>query len=182
MVFATPENGGKITVRCDDMGLAGSVVQDMCNFLQVSELESVADFPRDMARFRGVLDRVDDHNALRLKLSAGMADASNLVKTLVVKAEDARMMLDVANMKRMYRELYALNNELVGEYVKRSTNREELKKALKEVNQFIQKSAKLRRGKAKAAVVQACRNAIRKNAMHSLMDIVKAGKASGKKA
>lgn len=91
----TPENGGKITVRCDDMDTAAELVQDMAQNLVIRELESVADFPYEMSEFRQVLMRVDEHNAIRLKLTAEMADSSNVVKTLVIKAEDARILGDM---------------------------------------------------------------------------------------
>ena len=40
--------------------------------------------PRQM--FRAVLLRVDDYNAARIKMTAEMADSSQLAKTLVIKA------------------------------------------------------------------------------------------------
>jgi Bardet-Biedl syndrome 2 protein len=58
----------------------------------VQELDSVAEFPQEMLALRDVLMRVDDYNATRLKLTAEMADSSNLVKTLVIKAEDSRIL------------------------------------------------------------------------------------------
>ena len=46
--------------------------------------------------------QVDEFNATRLKLTAEMADTSNVVKTLVIKAEDARILNEMKLMKRMY--------------------------------------------------------------------------------
>ena len=69
-----------------------------------------------------MLVRVDDYNAARVKMSAEMADSSNLAKTLVIKAEDMRILGDMTLMRRAYSDLYTLNSELVGEYTKRSTN------------------------------------------------------------
>ena len=54
----TPDNGGTLTIRTDDMEVAGEIVQDMCGFLGVTELESVADFPSEMENFRAVLMQV----------------------------------------------------------------------------------------------------------------------------
>ena len=44
-----------------------------------------------MEAFRAVLLRVDDYNAARIKMTAEMADTSNLAKTLVIKARDNPM-------------------------------------------------------------------------------------------
>ena len=46
--------------------------------------------------------QVDEFNATRLKLTAEMADTSNVVKTRVIKAEDARILNEMKLMKRMY--------------------------------------------------------------------------------
>ena len=63
----------------------GEIIQDLCHFLNLKELESVADFPAEMKKFEEVLVQVDEYNSIRLKLTAEMADNSNLVKNLVIK-------------------------------------------------------------------------------------------------
>lgn len=178
----TAENGGKITIRCDSMETAAELVQDLADFLGLRQLESVADFPHEMTQFREVLMKVDEYNAIRLKLTAEMADSSNVVKTLVIKAEDARILGDMTQMKRMYSELYSLNNELIAEYRTRSNNHQALLGALKEVNHMIQKAARLRVGSAKTRVVNACRAAIKANNIHSLFQIINQGRAAGSDA
>merc|ERR1712072_1311241 len=110
-----------------------------------------------------------------MQLTAEMADSSNLAKTLVVKAEDSRILGDMKSMRAAYSQLYTLNAELIGEYNKRTNNHEQLPAALKEVNHMIQKAARLRVGSAKTRVVSACRNAIKSNNIHSLFKIIKTG-------
>ena len=46
--------------------------------------------------------QVDDYNSIRLKLTAEMADNSGMVKNLVIKAEDARILGDMRLMRKMY--------------------------------------------------------------------------------
>jgi Bardet-Biedl syndrome 2 protein len=77
------------------MQLAAEIVQDMCTHLEWRELESIADFPQQMEEFRHLLVRVDECNAIRLKLTGEMADDSNQVKNLVIRAEDARILNDM---------------------------------------------------------------------------------------
>ena len=43
----------------------------------------------------GCVVQVDEYNVIRLRLTAEMADSSNLVKSLVIKAEDARILFDM---------------------------------------------------------------------------------------
>lgn len=42
---------------------------------------------------------------MRLRLMAEMADSSNLVKTLVIKAEDARILSNMALTRKMYQQV-----------------------------------------------------------------------------
>ena len=134
------------------MELAGELVQDLCRYFKLDELESTAHFPGDMESFRNVLTLVADYNAQRLKLTADMADTSQRVKVLVVRAEDARVLGDMDDMNRHYAELFKLNKQLIAEYVKRSTNHQALLDTLKQVNLMIQKAANLRMGTAKSRV------------------------------
>ncbi|KAJ8575747.1 hypothetical protein ON010_g3467 [Phytophthora cinnamomi] len=162
--------------RTDNMELAAELVQHMCAFLEWRELESVAEFPRQMEEFRNLLVRVDESNAIRLKLTGEMADDSNQVKNLIIRVEDSRILNDMPRMRRFYSELFSLNNQLLGEYTKRSTNHQALLDALKEVNSMIQLAARLRFGNAKSTVIAACRKAIKNNNIHALFYIVKTGK------
>eukprot|EP00929_Paragymnodinium_shiwhaense_P107339 TRINITY_DN7343_c0_g1_i1.p1 TRINITY_DN7343_c0_g1~~TRINITY_DN7343_c0_g1_i1.p1 ORF type:complete len:723 (+),score=176.59 TRINITY_DN7343_c0_g1_i1:319-2487(+) len=174
-ISMTSENGGTLTIRTDDIEVAGEMVQDLCAHLQVAELESTANFPDEMEKFKSVLMKVDEYNAVRLRLTAEMADSSNLVKALIVKAEDYRMLSDMGNMKKVFSSLQQTNSDLIAEYNKRTTNHQQLLGQLKEVNMMIQKAAKLRVGTPKTRVVSACRQAIKKNNIHELFQIIRTG-------
>jgi len=174
----TAENGGKLTIMTDDLEVAGEMIQDCCQFLQVTELESTAHFPDEMEKFKSVLMKVDEYNAVRLKLTAEMADSSNLVKALIVKAEDYRMLSDMGNLKKVFSSLQQTNSDLIAEYNKRANNHQQLLSQLKEVNMMIQKAAKLRVGAPKTRVVSSCRQAIKKNNIHELFQIIRTGQDS----
>lgn len=178
IIHMTNEQGGKITIKTSDIEVAGELVHDLCTFLQVQELESTAHFPDEMEKFKHVLMRVDEYNAVRLKLTAEMADSANLVKALIVKAEDYRMLSDMAHLKKVFSGLQQTNGDLIAEYNKRANNHQQLLAQLKEVNMMIQKAAKLREGNAKTRVVASCRQAIKKNNIHELFQIIKNGQDS----
>ena len=52
---------------------------------------------------------MDDYHTVRQKLTAEMADHSNLIRSLVVRAEDSRLMYDMNGMKQCYLKLFDLN-------------------------------------------------------------------------
>uniref|UniRef100_A0A4X2LEF9 Bardet-Biedl syndrome 2 protein homolog n=1 Tax=Vombatus ursinus TaxID=29139 RepID=A0A4X2LEF9_VOMUR len=121
---------------------------------------------------------VDEYHSVHQKLSADMADHSNLIRSLLVRAEDARLMRDMKTMKKRYVELYDLNKDLLNGYKIRCNNHTELLSNLKAVNQAIQRAGRLRVGKPKNQVVSACRDAIRSNNLNMLFRIMRVGTAS----
>uniref|UniRef100_A0A8C6DJ08 Bardet-Biedl syndrome 2 protein homolog n=1 Tax=Moschus moschiferus TaxID=68415 RepID=A0A8C6DJ08_MOSMO len=121
---------------------------------------------------------VDEYHSVHQKLSADMADNSNLIRSLLVRAEDARLMRDMKTMKNRYMELYDLNKDLLNGYKIRCNNHTELLGSLKVVNQAIQRAGRLRVGKPKNQVITACRDAIRSNNINMLFRIMRVGTAS----
>ncbi len=138
------QTDGKVLIRTDNMEVAGDIVQDICNFMNISDLESNAEFPVEMEELKGLIKKVQDFNEVRLHLAADMADQIRNAKTFVVKAEDARILGDMKVMKKMYTNLFIENRNLIGELLKRNTNHEGLVAALKQINNMINKASNLR--------------------------------------
>ncbi|RMX50842.1 hypothetical protein pdam_00003138 [Pocillopora damicornis] len=169
------DQSGNVSVKTDDMDLAGDIIQALATFLGIEDLQTAAEFPEHLEELRAVLLKVDELHAVRQKLTAEMADHSNLIRSLVVRAEDARLMGDMKNMRKGYMELYDLNRDLINGYKIRCNNHTELLSCLKLVNQAIQRAGKLRVGKAKSQVIAGCRQAIKNNNVNGLFKIIKAG-------
>ena len=175
IVKAEPSQNGKVTLQTDDMDLAGDIVQSMASFLHIEDLQSSADFPKQMEDLRGVVAKVSGYQSARQRLSAEMADNSGIIKNLIIRAEDARMMNDISNMKKAYIQLHDLNSDLITGYKIRSNNHLELLDCLKIINQAIQKAGNLRVGKPKTLVVAACREALKTSNVEQLIKAMKTG-------
>uniref|UniRef100_A0A8D3EA93 Bardet-Biedl syndrome 2 protein homolog n=1 Tax=Scophthalmus maximus TaxID=52904 RepID=A0A8D3EA93_SCOMX len=171
-------SNGQITLRTDDIDLAGDLVQSLASFLALEDLSAEADFPVYFEELRTTLTEVDEFHSVHQKLTAAMADHSNYIRNMLVQAEDARLMCDMTTTKKRYRELYDLNRDLVNEYKIRSNNHNALLACLKSVNLAIQRAGRLRVGKPKNQVISACRDAIKSNNVNSLFRIMRAGTAS----
>jgi hypothetical protein len=52
--FSSASTGTQVIIRCDSMDLVGELVQDLCRFLNVTELASKVDFPQEMEKFEDV--------------------------------------------------------------------------------------------------------------------------------
>ncbi|XP_059988146.1 Bardet-Biedl syndrome 2 protein isoform X5 [Lagenorhynchus albirostris] len=176
--FIITERAQRITINTDDIDLAGDIIQSMASFFAIEDLQVEADFPVYFEELRKVLVKVDEYHSVHQKLSADMADNSNLIRSLLVRAEDARLMRDMRTMKNRYMELYDLNKDLLNGYKIRSNNHTELLGSLKAVNQAIQRAGRLRVGKPKNQVITACRDAIRSNNINTLFRIMRVGTAS----
>ncbi|OXB74090.1 UNVERIFIED_CONTAM: hypothetical protein H355_003153 [Colinus virginianus] len=170
--------GGEISISTDDIDLAGDIIQSMASFLAIEDLQVEADFPAYFEELRKVLVKVDEHHSVNQRLTADMADHSNLIRITLVQAEDARLLGDMKNMKTRYVELYDLNRDLINQYKIRCNNHMELLSNLKAVNQAIQRAGRLRVGKPKTQVIAACRDAIRSNNFNTLFRIMRSGIAS----
>uniref|UniRef100_H2YY39 BBSome complex member BBS2 n=1 Tax=Ciona savignyi TaxID=51511 RepID=H2YY39_CIOSA len=121
--------------------------------------------------------QVNGLQSVTQKLAAEMTDHSNLIRSLVIRAEDARLQGDISNMKKGYIEVQDLNRDLVNGYKVRSANHQELVTSMKLVNQIIQKASHLRVGKYKAQLVTQCRDAIKTNKHSALFKIIQSGSA-----
>ncbi|XP_065423038.1 Bardet-Biedl syndrome 2 protein isoform X5 [Chrysemys picta bellii] len=93
---------GEISISTDDIDLAGDIIQSMASFLAIEDLQVEADFPAYFEELRKVLVKVDEFHTVHQKLTADMADHSNLIRSMLVRAEDSRLMGDMRNMKKRW--------------------------------------------------------------------------------
>jgi Bardet-Biedl syndrome 2 protein len=170
-----PAQNGSFTIETDDLDLAGDIVQSLASHLGLQDLSVSASFPQQMAELRDILEKVEEYHKMRQKLSAEMADNSALIRNLVVRAEDARMMNDMGNMKKAYSQLYDINRDLMLGYTIRSSNHMELLDCLRVVNQAVLKTANLRVGRPKAQLISSCRAAIKNSDNNTLIKTMMSG-------
>lgn len=164
---ATDTSGGgtgvRVRVRCDDMSCAADFVQALASSCGLVELNPRAAFPLEMERLDTVIASINEANASRTRLATALADGSNRIKALVIRAEDARLRHDAALVRRAYAQLVTVNRELIAEHRRRALVHEDLLGALRAVNACIQAASRMRLGPQRTALVNACRAALRDN-------------------
>lgn len=165
----------RVRVRCTSIDLAGDIIQDMADYFSWTDISTQADFPAEFQAFEDVLQTVVSCSNARTSLTADMADDSTRIKAMIIRAEDSRLMLDMAATRRAYTELSGLNNAMIGAYNIRSKNHHTLLAALKAVNQMIQRASNLRVGPSKNRLVTDSRLAVKENQMHKLIRILQKG-------
>ncbi len=164
-----------ITIRCYSMQLAGEIIQDIGHFFDVQELESLATFPSEMSDFDSLVDRIETCMASRTRLTADLAEESQKLKGLVVRAEDSRIMSDIQTMRRAYTDLFTMNSQMTAQYNNRASNHSILMKSLREVNMIIQRAANLRIGSKRTRTINDCRTAVKSNNFKAFHRIVEQG-------
>ncbi|XP_070616598.1 BBSome complex member BBS2 [Erythrolamprus reginae] len=168
-------SSGEISINTDNIDLAGDIIQSMASFWAIEDLQVEADFPVYFDEVHQAFVGVDSSHTVCQKLTANMADSSNSIRGMLVRAEDSRLMGDWKNMKKRYNELYDVNKDLLSQYKIRCTNHTELLNNLKAINQAIQRAGNLRVGKHKMQVISACRDAIKNNSVNMLIKIMRLG-------
>ncbi|MCL4130234.1 UNVERIFIED_CONTAM: hypothetical protein GTU68_017545 [Idotea baltica] len=142
---------GEVAIHSHDMDLAADIIQAMATYLGIEDLQVEADFPKEFEELTTTLERVQQYQETRQKLTADMADNSGLIRAFVVRAEDSRLIGDLHSMRKWYGELYSQNKDMISNYKIRVNNHQELLSCLKQVNQTIQKAGRLR-GKEKRCI------------------------------
>jgi hypothetical protein len=176
IAFAS-EHGGPGVVQCDDFGLAGSLLCSLAESLGVVAVESTASFPAEWDSFRSVLGRVADGHAVRTRLTGEMAQASGVIKGLVVEAEDARLGAHMGEVRACMGRLRTVVGDMLGEYAKRAAAHEGLMEDLRAVNGMIAKGAGARMGGARTRVVAGARAALKANDALAMIAVLASGKA-----
>ncbi|XP_003385146.1 PREDICTED: Bardet-Biedl syndrome 2 protein homolog [Amphimedon queenslandica] len=170
-----PSKNNKVTVTSDDMDLVGDIVQSMAENLGIEDLQSVAEFPKHMCDLKEIMNKIEEFHQVRETLSAEIADHASIIRNLIVRAEDARIMSELKNMKMAYMQLYDLNREIIRGYEIRRSNHMELLDCLKIVNQTVQKATRLRVGKPKTVCTSSCRSAIKDMNQDALIKAILCG-------
>ena len=89
------EPDGAVALLCDDLDVVGDVVQALSDYLALEDLASTCEFPDEIDSLGKMLVTAEELQSVRQRLSAEMADHSGMIRTLVVRAEDSRLMMDM---------------------------------------------------------------------------------------
>ena len=64
----------------------------MCTYISAGDLESEADFPKEMAKFKETLEKIDQYTNNKVQISADIVDQVQTLKRSMVLGENARSM------------------------------------------------------------------------------------------
>uniref|UniRef100_A0A7S3CS79 BBS2 hairpin domain-containing protein n=1 Tax=Strombidium rassoulzadegani TaxID=1082188 RepID=A0A7S3CS79_9SPIT len=171
-------NQAFLQMQCEDIETASDLIQDLLgDFLKVREFESEAKFPHLMEKLNNeLLVQIQESNQLKGHFAANISESIQNLKVSVVKAEASLIINDVTTMRKHYAIVQQENGQLIGEYIKRSNNHQELVHTLKELNNLIRFASNLRIGSCQKLVVQQARECIRKQTTEKIQAIFERGR------
>lgn len=143
-LFFNPETSPSLSIYSDSMETAGHIVQDMCQFIGLSDLGSEANYPDEMETFQEVLTNVQSLTDQSQGQTASLGQEITNLKALMVGVEDARQMSNMALMRENLAELRTVNSQLIAQSGVKANQASLLKTELRKVKAMINKAGNLR--------------------------------------
>ncbi|XP_054004595.1 Bardet-Biedl syndrome 2 protein homolog [Hylaeus anthracinus] len=151
---------GKVIVQTQDPTFAGDVIQSLSMYLGIRELSSEVTFPEEEKKMLDALERVKDLKEIDIRLQAEAASETTLLKSIIIRLEDARILENVDEMRKRLVQLKNVNVDLIKEHEIKMKSYRDLTANLKELNLGVQRAARLRVGNSASNTVAHCRAAI----------------------
>ncbi|XP_063366587.1 Bardet-Biedl syndrome 2 protein homolog [Cydia amplana] len=168
------EADGNVKFSTPHISLAGDLIQSLAVYLNLTDLQSTAQFPEAEDKLREEMANASQVGEVRSRLAAETAERAQLITALLPAAQDAAAH-DLKEMLSRYKEVVMLNEELLLScHVRRSTQ-EHAVASLKTLHMILQQAARLRVGKYSKAVVAASRKAVKDDNTEALIKILQVG-------
>ncbi|XP_070504101.1 BBSome complex member BBS2-like [Chironomus tepperi] len=164
-------NDSNILIQTENIELAGNIIQAIAQFMNVTNLESVAAFPSVVTKFRELFDKLQGLQESSNVLKTDTALKINLAKILVLRAEDAKV-THMEKLSSYYNELMMTNEELMTSFKIRSENYNEVQRLLTEINQTLYHAQRLRVGSAAAKMMSSYKEALEQKNIEKLVQIM----------
>ncbi|KAF3425049.1 hypothetical protein E2986_06059 [Frieseomelitta varia] len=166
---------GKITIQTEDIIFAGDIIQSLSLYLGLRELSSEVSFPVEERKMLDALERVKELKEIDIRLQAEAANETTLLKNIIIRLEDARILENIDEMRKRLVQLKNVNVDLIREHEIRMKSYKELTANLKQLNLGVQHAARLRVGKSASNTVAQCRAAIQDENSKALMLAIRHG-------
>lgn len=108
-------------------------------------------------------------------MQAETANETTLLKNIIIRLEDARILENIDEMRRRLVQLKNVNADLIKEHEIRMKSYREFTTNLKELNLGVQRAARLRVGKSASNTIANCRAAIQDENSKALVIAIRHG-------
>lgn len=164
-----------IQLMTDEIELAGNVLQDLCKYFQITDLDTSISYPEYVDDLDVLIKRIEKLDNIRNQFNINMTEIISFIKDIFVRAEDNRLLDNLQAFKEYFMKINIRNMELLDEFEKRTKTYEDLLIDLKKVNAIIQNFANLKVGTHKNKMISTCRECIRTKNYKLLIKVVLTG-------
>jgi hypothetical protein len=128
-----------------------------------------------MATLKQKLSQIEEINKNKVNISSEIAESMAVIKGMVVRAENNRVLRDMGEIRRTYAEIMDENHKVCLEIRKKSQNAATLNEMLRYVGNMINLTANMRVGAPRTKVNTLCRQALKSKQFVSLTHIMEKG-------
>jgi hypothetical protein len=165
-----------VHIYSNSMETTSDVVQSLLGeHLKIDQALATIDFPKDFAQLSDILERIQQSTTLKTHFAANIAESIQNLKVSVVKAEASLMISDISGMRKNYAQVHQQNGILVGEYIKRTNNHQDLVSNLKNLNNFIRFASNCRIGPPQKKLVADARACVKNQTLDLIPTIFRRG-------
>ena len=122
--------------------------------------------------------QLQDFDMTSQEMMRSVAASLPLMKTLVVRSEDARCLRDMKSFRAALVDMHRLNQDLADQQEKRRQTRELYLKTLKETSCLLQAIANLYLGTLREKILQDCRESLKQRKTSAILSILKDAQAN----
>lgn len=96
-IIGLDEQKSQLIIQCDSMQMAGELIQSIVSDLFSLQLNSLnlncqSYFLNEIEKMRKLVNQINKLESVRQQLNADFADNSQIIKELIIKAEDSRLL------------------------------------------------------------------------------------------
>ena len=174
-------NGGELTISSDCLGIVSQIIQHLITELNIDDLESTVELSGTLGLIKDMLVQLNENEVLRLKMTADIADATQYLKALLVRAEDARALSQIQLMKQYYVSIHDINKTLTTEHIKRCNNYKEFMRLQKEMHHTLEMFLNCRNGQPQSNLLTQIKRMLNDKSYDSLITLLSSGSSISSK-
>ncbi|XP_055357881.1 Bardet-Biedl syndrome 2 protein homolog [Paramacrobiotus metropolitanus] len=166
---------GEVTIMTNCIDTAGDIVESIAEGMTIKLLSSRAHFPKAFNSLKDVFVQIDEYQKNRQRQAADIADRGSAIRSLLMKAEETKVLELWPEVRKYYLELRNQNKNVLSDFRIQIDAQAKFTSGLKLISQTIDKAARLRVGAAKTDLFTRCRSAVQNRDVQLLVKLMEFG-------
>ena len=91
-----------VTISSPEIETASEVLQDLCQGLNKTQVDSTCSFPRLNKHLTNIVESIENNNTMKTHFTANISENILRLKSSIVRAEASLMITDIAGVRTHY--------------------------------------------------------------------------------